>query len=71
MPCGVRNGIEEIIRYFKYAKPGSISNKVKINISGIDRELFLEADLDILKKDILDSISNIDYLTSIKEINFI
>lgn len=71
LPCGVRNGIEEIIRYFKYAKPGSISNKVKINISGIDRELFLEADLDILKKDIIDSISNIDYLTSIKEINFI
>ena len=71
LPCGVRNGIEEIIRYFKYSKPASISNKVKINISGIDKELFLENDLDILKNDILNSVSNVDYLTTINEINFI
>lgn len=71
LPCGVRNGIEEIIRYFKFAKPASISNSVKINISGIDNKIFLERDLEQLKTYILDSLSNTDYLTTIKEIEFI
>lgn len=71
LPCGVRNGIEEIIRYFKFAKPASISNSVKINISGIDDKIFLERDLEELKTYILDSLSNTDYLTTIKEIEFI
>lgn len=71
LPCGVRNGIEEIIRYFKFAKPASISNSVKINISGIDDKIFLERDLEHLKSYILDSLSNTDYLTTIKEIEFI
>lgn len=71
LPCGVRNGIEEIIRYFKFAKPASISNSVKINISGIDDKIFLERDLEELKTYIFDSLSNTDYLTTIKEIEFI
>lgn len=71
LPCGVRNGIEEIIRYFKFSKPASISNKVKINISGINDEIFLERDLEELKTYIIGSLSNADYLTTIKEIEFI
>lgn len=71
LPCGIRNGVEEIIRYFKYATPGAISNSVKINISGIDNQVFLEKDLEQLRKYIMDSLSSTDYLTTIKEIEFI
>jgi hypothetical protein len=34
LPCGNRNGIDEMIRYFKYNSSPAISNKVKINITG-------------------------------------
>jgi hypothetical protein len=34
LPCGMRNNIDELVRYFKYNVSPSISNKVKINISG-------------------------------------
>lgn len=70
IPCGIRNGIEEIIRYFKYSKPGSISNKIKINISGID-DIKLEDEVHALKENILGALENTDYLTNIKEIEFI
>lgn len=36
MPCGIRNSVEEIVRYFKYNMPSSISNHIKINISGLN-----------------------------------
>lgn len=71
LPCGIRNGIEEIVRYFKFSKPASISNSVKINISGINDKIFLERDLEELKTYIINSLSNTDYLTTIKEIEFI
>lgn len=70
LPCGVRNGIEEIERYFKFAKPGSVSNKVKINISGLDN-LLQDNSIEVLKSTIIDSLSKGDYLTNIKEIEFI
>ena len=82
LPCGIRNGIEEIIRYFKFAKPGSTSNKVKINISGLDniileketeslKKPMIEKEMELLKKSIIDSLSNNDYLINVKEIEFI
>lgn len=70
LPCGIRNGIEEIIRYFKFAKPGSTSNKVKINISGLDSLLYKE-EIENLKQNIIDSLTKVDYLTTVKEIEFI
>lgn len=70
IPCGVRNGIEEIVRYFKYNKPGAVSNKLKINISGIE-DIKLESEIEALKTTILDAIADADCLTTIKEIEFI
>lgn len=71
IPCGIRNGIEEIIRYFKFNKPGSISNKVKINISGIKDKVNLESDIEYLKSSILATLANSDCLNVVKEIEFI
>lgn len=71
IPCGIRNGIDEIIRYFKYRSPGFISNNLKINISGLD-EIKLESEATALKQEIINAIrENADCLTNIKEIEFI
>lgn len=70
LPCGVRNGVEEIVRYFKYSPPGSISNKVKINISGINGINF-DTEKEMLKKEILEALKAADCLTVINEIEFI
>lgn len=70
LPCGIRNGIEEIIRYFKYSKVPSISNKIKINISGLT-ELKKQTELESLKASILEALADNDCLTTIKEIEFI
>lgn len=71
LPCGVRNGIEEIVRYFRYRNPGFISNKVKINISGLG-DIKLESELKALKKEILNAIEQHgDGLTDINDIEFI
>lgn len=72
LPCGIRNGIEEIVRYFKYNKPNSISNKVKLNISGISDWVVTEDDAANLKKEISAALNNqLDCLTSVKEIAII
>lgn len=70
IPCGIRNGIEEIIRYFKYNKPASISNSIKINISGVDG-IKNESEFNRLKSNILMALSDNDCLTTINEIEFI
>ena len=70
IPCGIRNGIEEIIRYFKYNKPASISNSIKINISGVDG-IKNESELNRLKSNIFMALSDNDCLTTINEIEFI
>lgn len=71
IPCGIRNGIDEIVRYFKYRSPGFVSNNLKINISGLD-EITLESEATALKNDIIAAIKeNADCLTTIKEIEFI
>ena len=70
LPCGIRNGIEEIVRYFKYSKPGSMSSNIKINIAGLT-EIESNREKELLRKSILDSLTENDYLINVKEIEFI
>ena len=71
LPCGIRNGIEEIVRYFKYRTPGFVTNKVKININGLD-EIKYESEINALKKEIYSALQeNGDCLIKINEIEFI
>jgi hypothetical protein len=71
LPCGIRNGIEEIVRYFRYRTPGFVTNKVKINISGLE-EIKYESEMNALKKEIYKALEeNGDCLTKINEIEFI
>ena len=71
LPCGIRNGIEEITRYFKFNSPGSISNKIKINIAGLD-DIDLKRDTNILKSQIVDIIQKeADCLIEVENIEFI
>jgi rhodanese-related sulfurtransferase len=70
LPCGVRNGIEEIVRYFKFAKPGSLSNNVKINISGADI-ITLDSEKNFIKNSIINAAKEHDCLQNINSINFI
>lgn len=70
LPCGLHTANEEISRYFKYNKPASISNKLKINISG--RNFGTDAEKEFMKNEIylaLDEIS--ECITEIKDINFL
>lgn len=70
LPCGNRNNIDEIVRYFKYNSAGAISNKVKINITGT--ELQTEGEFELVRKEIIDVLANNkDCLVDIKEIEFI
>ena len=70
LPCGNRNGIDEIVRYFKYNSAGAISNKVKINITGTGLET--EGEFELVKKEIMAVLEkNKDCLVEVKEIEFI
>ena len=70
LPCGNRNSIDEMTRYFKYNSPGAISNKVKVNISGAG--LQTEGEYDLVRKEILAALEqNVDCLVDVKEIDFI
>ena len=70
LPCGQRSNIDEIVRYFKYVAPTSISNKVKINISGTG--LTTKGEFDLLRQEILTVLENEkDCLVDVKEIEFI
>ena len=55
IPCGQRNNIEEIIRYFKFGVPNSISNKIDIVVknSGITDE----AQQNAIKGEIINNIT--------------
>lgn len=69
LPCGVRNGVEEIVRYFKYNKPASISNKIKINIDGSG--LKTNAEINHLKEVIKNALLSAgECITEIKDIEF-
>lgn len=70
LPCGTRSNIEEITRYFKYAYPGAISNRVKLNISGTGLES--EGELSSLRKEIEAAVAESkDCIVDIKDINFV
>lgn len=70
LPCGMRNSVDEIVRYFKYNAAGAMSNKVKINISGTGLET--QGEFDLLKKEILATLEESkDCLVDIKEIEFV
>lgn len=69
LPCGIRNGIDEMVRYFKYSGGGAVSNKVRVNIHahGLDNP----ADIENVKSAILDEIERKgDALTDIHDIKF-
>lgn len=69
LPCGQRNNIEEIVRYFKYVHPSSVSNKVKVNISGTG--LTTKGEFELLEKEIRAAVvDEKDCLVDIKEITF-
>ena len=70
LPCGQKNNLEEIIRYFKFSPPPNVSNTISIDIkhSGIDN-INIQKQLSV---DILNKINNELLLpATIKEINFI
>lgn len=70
LPCGQRNNIEEIVRYFKYVHPSSVSNKVRVNISGTG--LTTKGEFELLEKEIREAVvDNKDCLVDIKEISFV
>lgn len=70
LPCGNRNGIDQIVRYFKYNSSSAISNKVKINITGTG--LQTEGQFDMLRKEIQAVLaSNKDCLVDVKDIEFV
>ena len=67
LPCGSRSNIDEIIRYFKYNSSPSISNKIKINVSGTG--LQTSGEFEMLKKEILAVLeNNTDCLMTVKDI---
>lgn len=70
LPCGQRNNIEEIVRYFKYVHPASVSNKVRVNIAGTG--LTTKGEFELLEKEIREAIvDNKDCLIDVKEIAFV
>ena len=70
LPCGNRNCIDEMVRYFKYVATQSVSNNIKINIAGTGLET--EGQFKLLKKEIMNALeNNIDCLIKIRDIEFI
>lgn len=70
LPCGNRNCIDEIVRYFKYVATQSVSNSIKINIAGTGLET--EGQFKLLKKEIMTALeNNIDCLIKVRDIEFI
>lgn len=70
LPCGNRNGIDQMVRYFKYNSSPAISNKVKINITGTG--LQTQGQFEMLRKEIKAVLSKEkDCLVDIKDIEFV
>lgn len=70
LPCGQKNNLEEIIRYFKFTPPSNIANTISINIkhSGIE-DIATQKQLAV---DLLNKINTeLSLPVTIKEINFI
>lgn len=70
LPCGNRNGIDEMVRFFKYNSSPAISNKIKINITGTG--LQTQGEFNMLRKEIETVLSKEkDCLVDIKDIEFV
>lgn len=70
LPCGIRNNIDEIVRYFKYNMPGSISNHVRINIAGTG--LQTSGEFEELRNELMTVINNNrDCIVKVDDIQFI
>lgn len=70
LPCGIRNSIDEMVRFFKYNSSPYVTNKVKINIAGVG--LKTQGEIELLKKEILGALENkTDCLINIENIDFI
>lgn len=70
LPCGNRNSLDEMVRYFKYVSSPSISNKIKINVSGTG--LKTDGEFDMLRKEIMSALENqMDCLVQVEDIEFI
>lgn len=70
LPCGLHNATEEISRFFRYNKPASISNKLKINISGSNFSSDVERDF--MKKEIYAALNEAgECISKINDINFL
>lgn len=68
VPCGVKSGVDEMVRFFRYAGGGSIANDVKITVN--DRKnMVSEAKRDELVREIRKVLDgNVDALTKINEV---
>lgn len=68
VPCGVRSGVDEMVRFFRYAGGGAISNDVKITVN--DRKgVVSPSKYDELARVINDALDgNIDALTNVNDI---
>lgn len=70
LPCGNRNCIDELVRYFKYVATQAISNSIKINIAGTG--LQTEGQFNMLRKEIMNTLEdNKDCLIKVRAIEFI
>jgi hypothetical protein len=70
LPGGQQNNLEEIVRFFKYAPPSNMSNKLRINIK--NAEIDSVEDRQKLALEILNKINEeLACPLTIKEINFI
>ena len=66
----MHNATEEISRFFRYNKPASISNKLKINISGSN--FGSDVERDFMKKEIYAALNEAgECITEINDINFL
>lgn len=70
MPCGWRNGTDEIIRYFRYNSNPNVSNNIRINVSGSC--LNGTKEIERLKTEITDELADkIDAIVTVTDINII
>lgn len=70
IPCGIRNNIDEMVRYFRYNTPGAISNRIRINVAGTG--LQTAGEFDMLRQELLNSINNQkDCLVQVEDIQFL
>lgn len=70
LPCGIRNGVDEMLRFFKYSGGGAFSNYVRVNIDG--HGLTNPADIENIRNIILSELDKRgDALLQVNDFNFV